>query len=147
MKRRDFLFKAAEAAALALFGSMGLAEVVKKVKEQLAERKVMNRLTETTAQEISSLLSKADYKPMQYYYPAYRCAPSQGVSCNPQLIVCGSDARFYCGGGGQHFDCVERTFDCQRSFTCYHFRCSRVKFSCVDPVNFQCQPPQNYTWV
>jgi hypothetical protein len=55
MKRREWLFKAAEAAALALFGTMGLKEVaaavVERVREKMEEREVSNLV----AQELTSL--------------------------------------------------------------------------------------------
>jgi hypothetical protein len=38
MKRREWLFKAAEAAALALFGTMGLKEVAAAVSERVREK-------------------------------------------------------------------------------------------------------------
>lgn len=146
MKRRDFLFKAAEAAALALFGGMGLAEVVKKVKEQLAEREILNRLSEATVKELSSFSEICDLVPLQGYYPVYQCNPPSVVSCDSQQIVCsgGAAGRFTCGGSGQHFDCVTRQFVCQSNFTCYDFRCGS-KYDCErNPV---CQPQNAYTQV
>lgn len=53
MKRREFLFKAAEAAALALFGSMGLAEVTKAVVMELEYRNAANQLASQIVKDIS----------------------------------------------------------------------------------------------
>lgn len=146
MKRRDFLLKAAEAAALALFGSMGLTEVVKKVKEQLAERETLNRLSEAIVKELSSLSEICDLVPLQSYYPVYRCNPPIVVSCDSQQITCsgGAAGSFTCGGSGQHFDCVTRTFVCQSNFTCYDFRCGRNYDCNRSPL---CQPQNAYTQV
>lgn len=53
MKRRDFLLKAAEAAALALFGGMGLAEVTKAVARELEYRRAANQLASQVVRNIS----------------------------------------------------------------------------------------------
>ncbi len=144
MKRREFLFRAAEAAALVLFGGMGLAQVTKVVEERLKEERSVSELAEIIARELSSY---SNLNLLQSnYYPVYTCNPPRVVSCDSQQIICsgGAAGSFTCGGGGQHFDCVQRDFDCQSNFTCYDFRCGS-KYDCER--NPACQPQSAYTQV
>ncbi|MCS7185976.1 MAG: hypothetical protein N3B10_05200 [Armatimonadetes bacterium] len=60
MKRRDFLLKAAEAAALALFGGMGLAEVTKTIIEKVRERNAVNQLASQVTKHLSALQQQVE---------------------------------------------------------------------------------------
>ena len=75
MKRCEWLFKAAEAAALALFGTMGLKEaaaaVSERVKEKMAEREVANLV----AQELSALSEFIGLTTAYYYGSLWELKP------------------------------------------------------------------------
>jgi hypothetical protein len=111
MKRREWLFKAAEAAALALFGTMGLKEVaaavVERVREKMEEREVSNLV----AQELTSLSQVLRVE---------RCI----------------DVKYTCNGYQERLDCNK--FDCETVFTCIggDFVCGA--FDCSPWNRFRC---------
>ncbi|MFA0751941.1 MAG: hypothetical protein SLRJCFUN_002344 [Candidatus Fervidibacter sp.] len=147
VKRREWLFKAAEAAALALFGTMGLKEVtaavIERVREKMEEREVSNLV----AQELSALSEFVGLTTAYYYGScgSQNQSCSQAFECDLQTVTCGS---FACGNIGQPYHCGpnRQDFDCYQSFTCkVDFGCqpSDGKFDCNDPDQFKCSKTFN----
>jgi len=111
MKRREWLFKAAEAAALALFGTMGLKEVVAAVSERVREKMAEKEITNLVAQELTSL--------------------SQVLRVEKCINV-----KYTCNGYQERLDCNK--FDCETVFTCIggDFVCGA--FDCSPWNRFRC---------
>ncbi len=113
MKRRDFLFKAAEAAALALFGSMGLAEVIKTVVGEIKRRTAVDQLASQVAKHLGALQQRVE--------------------------KCKNGKKFTCEGYQDRVDCG--WFDCRIVFTCIggDFSCEQPSlFDCEPSVRFSC---------
>ncbi len=111
MRRREFLFKAAEAAALALFGSMGLAEVLKVVVKELRERSAANQLASQIVQNL--IISRVE-----------KCMQGKKFECEAyqERVDCGY---FNCN---QVFTCIAGDFSCEQPHL----------FSCVNYQRFRC---------
>ncbi len=108
MRRREFLFKAAEAAALALFGSMGLAEVTKAVIAELKYRDAANQLATSVVKQV-------------YIQRVQKCM-------NTKFTCEGYQERLECG----KFDC-KIVFTCiSGDFVCLTY------FDCNPSIRFRC---------
>ncbi len=140
MKRRELLLKAAEAAALALFGSMGLAEVSAAVSQEIRERNRVNCLASQIAADIRAFAAI----PAQVYYYSPNQSCSHGFECDQQTVTC-SGVGFSCGLINQPYHCGPNRvdFDCNRRFTCISdfgchvqqfFNCS-LEFYCRRTIN------------
>ena len=119
MKRRDFLFKAAEAAALALFGGMGLAEVTKAITEEIKERNAINRLASQTTKTFIRILQGWCGRNT---CDTYRCDDNSSFDC-AQEFTC--EIRFRC----------VTDFKCRTKFSCPNEDTCERKFECTRAVS------------
>jgi hypothetical protein len=124
MKRREFLLKAAETAALALFGSIGLSGVAKAVESRYAERQAINEMAIDIANKIYSIMPDS-----------VNCCGvgSNQYDCNTTLFFCNpNDSAYLCGdfvcdldfqcGKTQAFNC-QNLYSCDNVVYCASFRC------------------------
>jgi len=124
MKRREFLLQAAETAALALFGSMGLSGVAKAVGARYAERQATNEMATAIASKINSIMPDA-VNCWGVGANEYDC-DTAFYFCNPNdsAYLCGN---FVCGTDSQcdktqAFNC-QNLYSCDNVVYCANFKC------------------------
>lgn len=119
--------RAAQTAAFSLFGVLGLDTVMEKVLGRVSEVQAIDRLSAAASAELHRhrLMHYANAEDMGVLH---EIGCIQNYTCNDTAVSCDN---YDCGGGGQHFDCVSRDFDCAWQFDCYDFRCG-AKFNCFN---------------
>ncbi len=125
LSRREFLLKAAEAAVLALFGSMSLTKIAHAVEEHLRERRAIGALGD----RIASYIQQNQIVTPMGCNQGYSCRPRGAVNCEDYEC-----SRFICGR-------KYRDFNCGSWFTCGAFVCSPRgdRFDCENgPASFTC---------
>lgn len=126
VSRRSFMRKAAEVAALSLFGVMGLDAVTDRVLERIAENQAMGRLSDSAAGALKQ--HRLDYY-AGAQAPNCNTVYNGGVTCSPQ-----ASSDFACTVEDKLVVCVTFNphctpaypFNCtaQLSLTCGTFTCN-----------------------
>lgn len=127
ISRRDFVRRAAQTAAFSLFGVLGLDAVMERVLERVSEVRAIEGLSAAVSAELHRhrLMHYANAEDMGVLH---EIGCIQNYVCNETAVSCNN---YWCGGGGQHFDCVTRGFDCSWKFDCYDFRCD-ASYTCLN---------------
>lgn len=112
ISRRDFVRRAAQTAAFSLFGVLGLDAVMEKVLERVSEVRAIEDLSAAVSAELHRhrLMHYANAEDMGVLH---EIGCIQNYTCNETAVSCNN---YWCGGGGQHFDCYD--FRCDSSYTC-----------------------------